>query len=70
MNRKRNLPTFFLLFAIAALVMIILPLNTLAQEVNTQGAADGAGTLGSTFTYQRLLNDDGAPANGSYNFRF
>jgi len=66
----------FITFLTAMLVLLVSTGGVLAHQVGTESsstlAADlnTAASLGTAFTYQGHLSDDGSSANGSYDFLF
>ncbi len=60
--------SFFLLLALAAGLGSSRP--THAQQSTPQTVTDTQTSLGTAFTYQGRLTDNGAPANGTYDFQF
>jgi hypothetical protein len=61
---------FIHVLALAALLSILVVDLTDAQEPEPQQDPGIQAALGNAFTYQGRLLEDGAPANGSYDFEF
>jgi hypothetical protein len=70
MNRKVSLLTFFLLAVFVLAAMLISTKIATAQEGRSAAPAAPQDTIGTAFTYQGSLTDNGSPANGDYDFRF
>ena len=66
MKRHRMFSSAFLL----ALALTVAAGLGLAQEATPQGAISPQALLGTAFTYQGRLTDDGQPATGVYDFQF
>ena len=63
-GRKHTHPNFLNRFLTSLLMMTLMP--TLLCGIQIANAAD----VGTTISYQGRLDDAGAPANGSYDFKF
>lgn len=63
----RSLPLLKVTVVLLGILLIGWPALVTAQDPAPNAAA---ASLGSSFTYQGYLTDNGSPANGSYDFRF
>lgn len=70
MTRTRTILVIALILAFVLLAALLVPKLALAKGGNLMPRAAVAADLGSAFTYQGYLDDNGSPADGSYNFRF
>jgi hypothetical protein len=70
MNQKRSLLTLMLLMVLALAAILSNPRLVTAQAGGSVALAAPQDTVGTAFTYQGKLTDDGGPANGDYDFGF
>ena len=70
MNRKLSLLTFVLLMAMVLAAMFLSTNLFTAQEEESLAPSDSQALIGTSFTYQGRLTDNGSPVNGDYDFQF
>lgn len=60
----------FIFIAILSVLLLFTSFGAIAQDAEPESPAGVNANVGTTFTYQGYLSDDGSPANGNYNFQF
>ncbi len=72
MTRNFTSPLLFASFVLIVLAALLAPNSATAREPGIQPPDEqaAAAPVGTTFTYQGELTDNGSPANGAYDFQF
>jgi hypothetical protein len=70
MNHNRYALEFVLVAFFISILLFLSPTTIGAQENEPQVPTSPDSAVGTAFTYQGRLTDEGVPANGSYDFRF